>query len=607
MIHIIPDIFVLLQFGINESLIFEIMYKLLFLSFFTFYSVITSAQNYTLKWEDNFDAPVLNETSHWKVEVNGDGGGNNEMQYYRRENIAIENYQGVNCLVISAKKESFGGKLVTSGRLTTQTKISAKYGKIEARIKLPPTANGLWPAFWMMGEDISTVGWPRCGETDILEMGSGSGISKSKQDRLFNGACHYGETHAYYAQENTAAYSLQDDFHLYTLIWDENFIMMYLDLDKYPNNPPYYLMSIGGVQTIGQQNYYFHKPFFILFNLAVGGSFTGITGNSNVSKITALADNGTPAKMYIDYVRIYQKGDAGEEYHGPTLMPDTEKPTSFTATKAAVTYSSVELLLNATDNSGSVYYTVSYDNTSFVVNGTSGVQTSTIIRGLSPSTLYNFSIVVKDGSGNTANNPISLSATTSESINTACSGTETAASQGSFTLGYNYSFETAGTDVNVNFELLDNKTGLVGYLWNTSSGFVETLMTKTDDKKFSVKLMNITPGTTLQLACKFAFAGGMSVTKVFNYTVGTNCPQTSFENPIVKNDFFYPNPVQDILHINLQNENNQLLVYDLIGNMIIDKKISSSYYLDMSSLKSGVYFIKVKNNFGAQTGKLLKQ
>jgi len=282
------------------------------------FSLFSGAQSFVLMWEDTFDNPVLNELQHWTVEIDGKGGGNNELQYYRRENISIEQHtSGVNCLVISAKRENFAGRVATSGRLVTRAKVAAKYGKIEARIKLPTTANGLWPAFWLMGEDYPTVGWPRCGEIDVLEMGNVNGITRGTQDRYFNGACHWGESHAYYAQDFTAPYSLQDDFHLYTLIWDPVSIKMYLDLDKYPTNAPYFQMKIDGSRAVGQTSYYFHKPFSILLNLAVGGNFTGITGNSNIDKITALPSDGTPVKMYVDYVRIYQKGEAGEEFYGP--------------------------------------------------------------------------------------------------------------------------------------------------------------------------------------------------------------------------------------------------------------------------------------------------
>ncbi len=298
--------------------------------FFT--SLFISAQEYKLVWEDNFDKPVLNEEFHWNIEVNGNGGGNNELQYYRRENISLEKHEsGVNCMVINARLEDFSGKKATSARLNTFGKVSFRYGKIEARIKLPKTANGLWPAFWMMGEDFSTVGWPKCGEIDILEMGNSNGIKNGTQDKYFNGACHWGESwnggsYPNYAKAITNSYGIQDDFHLFTLIWDDKSVKTYLDLDKYPNNTPYFEMNISGEDVAGSPRRYFHKPFSILLNLAVGGNFTGITGNSNIAKITALPADGSNAKMYIDYVRIYQKGVEGELYKGPELNSGTNEP-----------------------------------------------------------------------------------------------------------------------------------------------------------------------------------------------------------------------------------------------------------------------------------------
>jgi beta-glucanase (GH16 family) len=198
---------------------------------------------------------------------------------------------------------------VTSGRVNTNGKFSFKYGKIEASIKLPKTANGLWPAFWLLGDDFTTVGWPQCGEIDILEMGSKEGIDKAMQEKLFSGAAHWGTIadngfHPNYAIPITNPYSLQDDdFHLYTLKWNENTIEMYLDLDKYPANTPYYVMDI----SIEEMKAYFHKEFFILFNLAVGGDFSRIY---NINEISALhAQNDYTANMYIDFVEVYDKSD----------------------------------------------------------------------------------------------------------------------------------------------------------------------------------------------------------------------------------------------------------------------------------------------------------
>jgi Beta-glucanase/Beta-glucan synthetase len=275
------------------------------------------AGDYQLKWQDNFDGSALDESRNWSIEVNGDGGGNSELQYYRRENISIgkEPVTGENCLIITGKKESYLGKTCTSGRLTTQNKMTFQYGKLEARIKLPKTANGLWPAFWLLGTNISTVGWPKCGETDILEMGNANGITNGIQDKYFNGACHWGyyvnNSYPNYAKATTSAYSLQDDFHLFTLIWDAQSVKMYLDLDKYPSASPYYEMDITLKTTDRDPYYYFNKPFFVIFNLAIGGNFTQIW---DINKITALT--GGDANMYIDYIRLYQKGDTGESFTG---------------------------------------------------------------------------------------------------------------------------------------------------------------------------------------------------------------------------------------------------------------------------------------------------
>lgn len=270
---------------------------------------ISHLYQYKLIWEDNFEGNELDEDNNWTVTINGKGGGNKELQYYRRENISIgqEPESGVSCLIINAKKENYRSKKATSGRLSTQNKMSFKYGLVEARIKLPKTKNGLWPAFWMLGKSWPNTPWPRCGEIDILEMGSGKGIKLGLQNRYFNGACHWGESFNKGAYPNfsypaISDYSLQEGFHLYTLIWDENSIKMYLDLDKHPNNEPYFEMEISGKDTPDSPARYFHNEFFLIFNLAIGGNFTGIW---DINQVTGLK-NGD-AQMYVDYVRVYQK------------------------------------------------------------------------------------------------------------------------------------------------------------------------------------------------------------------------------------------------------------------------------------------------------------
>ncbi len=298
--------------------------------------------SYTLVWEDTFDADTLN-TAYWNIEDNARGGGNYEMQYYSPRNVSIENHPvtGERCLVLSARREDYGNRPATSARLNTQDKVTVQYGKIEARIAFPNTADGLWPAFWMLGNDIARdlgnddavdscaaelaqsgqVVWPRCGEIDIVEMGHQDGIAKGLQDRYFNGAAHWGESFNNGRYPNKAGvceapYSVQDGFHLFTLVWSEDSLAMYLDQDRFPEAAPYFELSLRD-KALNQPGHYFNKPFYILLNLAVGGHFPGMptspkypeqvtADDPNFQRISALPADGTPVKMYVDYVRVYR-------------------------------------------------------------------------------------------------------------------------------------------------------------------------------------------------------------------------------------------------------------------------------------------------------------
>lgn len=253
---------------------------------------------YELFWSDEFEGDALN-TNDWTCEIGrgSDGWGNAELQYYtdREENVAVRDGK----LVITARKENYQGATATSARLITLGKVYFKYGYVTASIKLPKTANGLWPAFWMMGNDFSTKGWPNCGETDILEMGHQNGIKNGTQEKFLNGACHWGQPgHAYYSYDYTNSYSVQDgQFHTFTCIWDENQIAMYIDLDTKPDAKPYFKMAL---KDFGDNE--FRKDNFILLNLAVGGNFPGIW---DINQVSALQDG--PAEMEVDYVRVFQK------------------------------------------------------------------------------------------------------------------------------------------------------------------------------------------------------------------------------------------------------------------------------------------------------------
>ena len=298
--------------------------------------------SYTLVWEEEFNAPTL-DTAYWNVDDNARGGGNAEMQYYTPRNVSIERHpvSGETCLVLNAKREDYRNRPATSARVNTQDKVTVCYGKIEARIAFPHTNNGLWPAFWMLGNNLATnlgnddsidrqreklaqqgrVVWPKCGEIDIVEMGHKDGIDKGVSDRYFNGAAHWGESFNDGKYPNKAGvceapYPVQGDFHLFTVIWTEDSLAMYLDQDQYPEVEPYFALSLRN-KEINEPGHYFNHPFYIVLNLAVGGFFPGLpmhekypevytSDHENFQKVTALPADGTPVKMYIDYIRIYK-------------------------------------------------------------------------------------------------------------------------------------------------------------------------------------------------------------------------------------------------------------------------------------------------------------
>lgn len=264
----------------------------------------------------------------WNIEVNGDGGGNNELQYYCEQGVSlgVEPTTGKHCLILTATKEEYKGKHCTSGRVNSQGNMYFTYGKIEARIKFPNTANGLWPAFWMMGNDFKQVGWPRCGETDFIELGHSNGFN-GKQDRYFNGAMHLGSawnTVWSDAQSTTWPYSVEDTFHIVTVEWTPTSMTMWMDKESHPELEPYFSTPL---EPNNDANYnrqqVFGKPNFLIFNLAIGGNFPGI---HDIKGVTAL-QNGSRS-MYIDWVRIYQKGDASETFSSKVPSEDIEEAAS---------------------------------------------------------------------------------------------------------------------------------------------------------------------------------------------------------------------------------------------------------------------------------------
>lgn len=348
----------------------------------------TPPSGYELRWSDEFNGTSLN-TTLWNIEENGNGGGNQELQYYRKENVAVHDGN----LVLTARRENYNNKQFTSGRVNTRDKAYFKHGIIQARIKFPKTANGVWPAYWMMGNDYGKVGWPKCGEIDIVETGNADGIKNGTQTRHFGSTLHWGTgagaAHKQYGTSYLAPETnpLQnDDYHIITMEWNGNFMQMFYDLEDFSvsakSKARFYSVSIPSSTNTSDIGYYFQKPFFFIFNLAVGGNYTGIY---NAGGITAMPNAGDEAKMYVDWVRVYQDAnDADAKYFTPdgnniTTNPSTPDTPEAPDTKTEYGYWGSKAL--DADGNSTFDFTNSYDavliGTSFgVTNGFSGKTTA---------------------------------------------------------------------------------------------------------------------------------------------------------------------------------------------------------------------------------------
>ena len=229
------------------------------------------AQTYQQVWSDEFNGTAVN-TSNWAFETGGGGWGNNEKQYYQASNATVANGE----LVITARKQPVGGMPYTSARLKTQGLKQFAFGRMEARVKVP-LGQGLWPAFWMLGANIGSVGWPACGEIDVLE--------QVNADSRCYGTVHWDNNgHAQYGG-NVA--TTPNVYHVYSVEWTPTYIRWFVDGAKY--HEINITNGTGGTEE-------FQKPFFLLLNLAVAGDWPG----------QAVDESKLPATMNVDYVRVYQ-------------------------------------------------------------------------------------------------------------------------------------------------------------------------------------------------------------------------------------------------------------------------------------------------------------
>ncbi len=240
---------------------------------------ILPVPGWTLIWHDEFDGPEIDQ-ANWTFDTGGHGWGNNEMEYHtdRPENARIEDSQ----LVIEARAETFGNRDYTSARLKTQGLHAWQYGRFEARLRVP-FGQGIWPAFWMLGEDIAQAGWPECGEIDIME-------NIGKEPAIVHSTVHgpgYSGAQGVTRLHTLPEGALADDFHVYAIEWEAKEIRWYIDDTLYHTLTP---ADVPG-------RWVFDHPFFLILNVAVGGYWPGYPDETTTF----------PQKMAVDYVRVYQR------------------------------------------------------------------------------------------------------------------------------------------------------------------------------------------------------------------------------------------------------------------------------------------------------------
>jgi len=239
------------------------------------------ASDWELAWSDDFDSSAI-DSRNWTYDIGGGGWGNNELEYYtdRPENARIDNGN----LVIEARAERYRNRGYTSARLKSQGLRSWTYGYVEARIHIPE-GQGIWPAFWMLGEDITSVGWPNCGEIDIME-------NIGREPYTVHGTVHgpgYSGVDSVGGFQN-APVPLANDYHVYAVEWSPSRIEWFLD------DAPYFAVTPDDLPG----PWVFDHPFFVILNVAVGGYWPGNPDGTTVF----------PQRMLVDYVRVYQPAGA---------------------------------------------------------------------------------------------------------------------------------------------------------------------------------------------------------------------------------------------------------------------------------------------------------
>jgi beta-glucanase (GH16 family) len=252
---------------------FKSKYLYLVLALVLAIGTMTAPIIHAVSWSDDFNGSAV-DTNKWVFETGGGGWGNNELEYYKSGSANTSVSGGI--LTITAKKESYGGCSYTSARMKTQGKFSYTYGTVEARLAVPQ-GKGYWPACWMLGNNIGSVGWPKCGEIDVMESINSNNTCYGTMHWDNNGHASYG---------GSKSVSNMAGWHTYKVVWTTTAIKWYVDGSQYWEGN-----IANGINGTDE----FSRPFFILLNFAVGGNWPGNPDSNTVF----------PAYYKIDYIHVY--------------------------------------------------------------------------------------------------------------------------------------------------------------------------------------------------------------------------------------------------------------------------------------------------------------
>jgi beta-glucanase (GH16 family) len=236
-----------------------------------------------LLWEDNFEGAKGQalDSRRWGFDVGGNGWGNGQLEFNtdKTNNAALD---GDGYLDITAREETYGNNLYTSARILTRGRFHRAYGRFEARIKLP-VGQGIWPAFWLLGNDIDEVGWPTCGEIDVMEY---RGQEPWKIAGSLHGPGYSGGTPVSESYVLPGKSDFNEDFHIFRIDWSPERITWFVD------DFLYQVVELSGLPGPSV----FDHPFFMILNVAVGGAYVGPPDTTTVF----------PQTMKVDFVRVYE-------------------------------------------------------------------------------------------------------------------------------------------------------------------------------------------------------------------------------------------------------------------------------------------------------------